>query len=109
MTVNITPVQLLAGFGVLLTILLVWRAGSRKARKAAETARAGARVVSLAGRVVLMAGIMLGVQWVVITHPGSPTLLVVVLLVPNLIAAHVLTRALTVTSLDTTGRRGGSQ
>ena len=107
MTVNITPVQLLAGFGVLLTILLVWRAGSRKARKTAETARAGARVVSLAGRVVLMAGIMLGVQWVVITHPGSPTLLVVVLLVPNLIAAHVLTRALTVTSLDTTGRRGG--
>ena len=109
MTVNITPVQLLAGLGVLLTILLVWRAGSRKARKAAETARAGARVVSLAGRVVLMAGIMLGVQWVVITHPGSPTLLVVVLLVPNLIAAHVLTRALTVTSLDTTSRRGGQR
>jgi hypothetical protein len=107
MTLDITPVQLLAAIGVLLTIALVWRAGSRKARKAAETARAGARVVSLAGRVLLMAGIMLGVQWVVITHPGSSTLLVVVLLVPDLIAAHVLTRALTVTSLDTTNRRGG--
>ncbi|WP_216213776.1 hypothetical protein [Amycolatopsis aidingensis] len=107
MTLNLTVEQVLAGFGVLLALVLVWRAGSRQARRAAETARAGARVVSLAGRVLLMAAAFVGVQWVVITQIDNPTLLVVALALPDLIAAYVLTRALTVTEIGTARRRGG--
>lgn len=109
MTVNLTPIQILAGIGVLLALFVVWRFGARKARRAADAARASARVVSLAGRVLFTGAAFTGVQWLVITHPGNPTLLVVVLAVPNLVAAHVLTRALTVTSLDATKHRGGGR
>ena len=109
MTVNLTPTQILAGAGVLLALCVVWRFGARMARRAAETARASARAVSLAGRVLLMGTSFVGVQWLVITHPGNPTLLLVVLGVPDLIAAHVLTRALTVTSLDATRHKGGGR
>lgn len=108
MTLNLTPTQVVAAMGVLLALLLVWRSGSRRAHKAAEAARASARVVSLAGRVLATAAGMVGIQWLVITHPGNPTLLVVVLALPDLLAAHIITRALTVTSLDTTRHtRGG--
>ena len=109
MTVNLTPTQIFAGIGVLLALFIVWRFGARKARRAADAARASARVVSLAGRVLFTGAAFTGVQWLVITHPGNPTLLLVVLGVPDLIAAHVLTRALTVTSLDTTSRKGGGR
>ncbi|MFB9927950.1 hypothetical protein ACFORO_19995 [Amycolatopsis halotolerans] len=106
MTLTLTSAQVLAGVGVLFALFVVWRIGARKARRAAETARAGARMVSLAGRVLFTGASFVGVQWLVITHPGNPTLLLVVLGAPDLIAAYVLTRALTVTSFDTT-RRGG--
>jgi hypothetical protein len=107
MTVNLTPTQILAGAGVLLALFVVWRFSARKAHRAADAARASARVVSLAGRVLFTGAAFTGVQWLVITHPGNPMLLLVVLGVPDLIAAHVLTRTLTVTSLDTTRRGGG--
>ncbi|MBE1577643.1 hypothetical protein ACFORH_10700 [Amycolatopsis roodepoortensis] len=107
MTLTLSSTQVLAGLGVLFALFMVWRVGARKARRAAETARAGARVVSLAGRVLFTGAAFVGVQWLVITHPGNPTLLLVVLGVPDLIAAYVLTRALTVTSLDTSRRGGG--
>ncbi|WP_073842363.1 hypothetical protein [Amycolatopsis sp. CB00013] len=106
MTLTLSTTQVLAGLGVLFALFMVWRVGARKARRAAETARAGARVVSLTGKVLFTGAAFVGVQWLVITHPGNPTLLLVVLGVPDLIAAYVLTRALTVTSLDTS-RRGG--
>ncbi len=112
MTFTLTPTQILAGVGVLLILFAVWRFGARKARQGAEAARASARVVSLAGRVLFTGAAFTGVQWLVITHPGSPTLVLVVLGLPDLIAAYVLTRALTVTSLDTTTRsrrRGGGR
>jgi len=106
MTVNLTPTEVLAGVGVLLALVMVWRAGTHRARRAAEAARAGSRVVSLAGRVLLTAGAIVGVQWVVLTHAPNTMVFWVVLAAPALIAGHVLTRALTVTSLDTTRRRG---
>ncbi|OZM71599.1 hypothetical protein CFN78_18920 [Amycolatopsis antarctica] len=105
MTVNLTPEQVLAGAGVLLALVVVWRIGSRRARQAVDRARAGVRAVSLAGRVLVMAAAFVGVQWLVIANPGNVTLLLVVLALPDLLAAYVLTRTLTVTSLDTT-RRG---
>ncbi|WP_329068637.1 hypothetical protein [Amycolatopsis sp. NBC_01480] len=109
MTVNLTPAQILAGIGILLALFVVWRFGARKARRAADAARASARAVSLIGRVLFTGAAFTGVQWLVITHPGNPTLLLVVLGVPDLIAAHVLTRALTVTSMDTTKHHGGGR
>ncbi|SEF29242.1 hypothetical protein SAMN05421837_104604 [Amycolatopsis pretoriensis] len=109
MTVNLTPAQMLAGLGALLVLFAVSRFGARKAHRAADAARASARVVSLAGRVLFTGAAFTGIQWLVITHPGNPTLLLVVLGVPDLIAAHVLTRALTVTSMDTTRRHGGGR
>jgi hypothetical protein len=109
MTLNLTATQIVVGAGVLLVLFSLWRFSARKARRAAEAAQAGARVVSLAGRVLFTGAAFTGVQWLVITHPGSPLLLLVVLGLPNLIASYVLTRVLTVTSLDTTSRRGGGR
>jgi hypothetical protein len=105
-TISLTPTQILAGVGVLVGLLWVWRAGARRAKAAAEAARSGARLLSLAGRVLFTAGLIVGVQWVVITHPGNPWLLLAVLGLPALFSAHALTRALTVTVVDSPRRRG---
>lgn len=101
-----TPTQILAGVGVLLIVLWVWRASARRAKAAADAARSGARLLSLAGRVVFTAGLIVGAQWVVITHPGNPWLLLAVLGFPALFASYALTRALTVTAVDSPRRRG---
>jgi hypothetical protein len=58
-----------AGVGAPVVLVWAWRAGVRRARAAAEVARSGARLLSLTGRVVLMAGSITGVQWLVLTHP----------------------------------------
>lgn len=105
--ITVTPTQILAGVGVLLVLLYVWRASARRAKSAADAARAGARLLSLAGRVLFTAGLIVGSQWVVITHPGNPWLLLAVLGLPDLFASYALTRALTVTTVDSPRRRGG--
>jgi hypothetical protein len=106
-TITVTPTQVLAGVGVLLVLLYIWRASARRAKAAADAARAGARLLSLAGRVLFTAGLIVGAQWVVITHPGNPWLLLAVLGLPALFASYALTRALTVTTVDSPRRRGG--
>ncbi|RKT53019.1 hypothetical protein [Saccharothrix australiensis] len=106
MTINLTVTQVLAGLGVLLALVTVWRAGSRKAKAAANTARVGARLLSLTGRVVVTAGAIVGVQWLVITHGRDSTLLWAVLGLPALFSAYTLTKALTVTAVDGPRRRG---
>ncbi|MGH3941870.1 MAG: hypothetical protein ACRDTG_25250 [Pseudonocardiaceae bacterium] len=106
MTVNLTPTEVLAAFGVLLALIMVWRSGTRRARRAAEAAHAGARAVSLAGRVLVTGGVIVGVQWVAITYAAGSILFWVALTHPALIAGNVLTKSLTVTSLDTTRHRG---
>jgi hypothetical protein len=103
---TVTPTQILAGVGGLLVLFWVWRAGARRAKAAAEAARSGARLVSLVGRVLFNAGLIVAVQWVVIAHPGSPWLLFAVLGLPALFASYALTRAMTVTTVDTS-KRGG--
>lgn len=105
-SISMTPTQILAGVGVLLIVLWVWRASARRAKAAADAARSGARLLSLAGRVVFTAGLIVGAQWVVITHPGNPWLLLAVLGFPALFASYALTRALTVTAVDSPRRRG---
>jgi hypothetical protein len=105
--ISLSPVQVMAGVSVLVTLLSVWRAGARRATATAEAARSGARFMSLAGRVLFTAGLIVGVQWVVITRAGGGWLLLAVLGVPALFASYTLTRALTVTTYDMPRRRGG--
>ncbi|HEY1571685.1 MAG TPA: hypothetical protein VGG05_10100 [Pseudonocardiaceae bacterium] len=117
MSVHLTAQELLAGMGGLGVLVWVWRAGSRRPRAAADAARSGVRLVSLTGRVLLTAGLLVGVQWVVITHSGNLWVTFAVLAVPDLLAAHVVTRTLTVTTVDlravngrsARGRRGGGR
>ncbi|GLY70896.1 hypothetical protein [Amycolatopsis taiwanensis] len=106
MAINLTPTEIVLGTGGLLALVWMWRAGARRARRAAETARASVRVVSLAGRVLLTTAGMVGAQWLIVTHTTDLTLRLVALALPDMIAAYVLTRALTVTELGTTRRRG---
>ena len=71
--------------------------------------RAGAsrpRLVSLTGRVLLNAGLLVAVQWVVIANATSTWLLLAVLGLPALFAAYALIRATTVTTLDPPTRDG---
>ncbi|MEU5262005.1 hypothetical protein [Amycolatopsis sp. NPDC021455] len=103
---TVTPTQILAGVGVLLVLFWAWRAGARRAKAAAEAARSGARLVSLVGRVLFNTGLIVAVQWVVIAHPGNRWLLFAVLGLPALFASYALTRAMTVTTVDTS-KRGG--
>lgn len=110
MAVDLTLTQVLAGIGVLLVLAWVWRAGARRARAAADAARSGARLLSLTGRVLFTAGVITGVQWLVITHPtGNAWVLLAVLGLPALFASYTLTRALTVTTLDVPRRRRGGR
>lgn len=103
--ISVTPTQILAGVGVLIIVLWVWRASVRRAKAAANAARSGARFLSLAGRVLFTAGLIVGVQWVVITSPGNPWLMLAVLGLPALFSSYALTRALTVTVVDSPRRR----
>lgn len=108
MTVHLTPIEVLAGLGGLLAFVFVWRTSIRAGRRAAETTRAGARLMSLTGRVGLAAAAIVGVQWIVAVFQRDNTwLLLVVLGLPALFASYTLTRALTVSAADTPRRKGG--
>ena len=62
--------------------------------------------MSLTGRVLVGASVLAGVQWMVRMYPGVHWLVRVAALgLPALFASYTLTRALTVTTVDT--RRGG--
>lgn len=94
----------------LLAVVVKARAGVRRARAAADIARVGTSAVSLVGPVLTTALVIVGVQWLVITHPSNQTLLWVVLGIPALVASYTLTKALTVTEIrsssrDRSGRR----
>ncbi|MCA1694186.1 MAG: hypothetical protein LC749_05330, partial [Actinobacteria bacterium] len=74
MTINLTPTQVLAVIGVLVVVVMMWRSGTRRAHRAAQTAHAVSRVVSLAGQVLATSGAIVGVQWLVITYALGSTL-----------------------------------
>jgi Na+-driven multidrug efflux pump len=108
-TISMTPVDVLAGLGALLIVLFAWRLGARRARNAARAAHAGARLGSLAGRVLFNAVLIVSVQWVVITYRPNGWLLLTVLGLPALFASYALARALTVSTIDMPRRRGGGR
>lgn len=108
MNLQLTPLEMLAGLGAVVVLVTAWRMTVKAARRAAETARTGARLMSLAGRVLMTTAVIGGVQWVMLTHAASNvTLVAVVLGVPDLLAGYALTRALTVTTSDMSRQRGG--
>jgi hypothetical protein len=90
-----------------LAVVVKAKAGVRRAQAAAEIARVGTSPVSLLGRVVVTAVVIVGVQWLVITHPGNRTLLLVVLGFPALVTAFTLVKALTVIEVRPSRGRGG--
>jgi hypothetical protein len=101
--INLTVEQVLAGVGVLLALVWVWRAGARRARAAANAAR----LLSLTGRVLFTAGMIVGVQWLVITHPAvNGWAISAALGLPALFSSYTLVRALTVTTVDLPRKRG---
>ena len=88
---TVTGTQLLVVLGVLLVVL----------------------VVAVAGRVLLTAAVIVGIQWAVVTYwSDNATLVWVVLAVPALLAGYTLADALTgSTGIGTSGhrRRGGGR
>ena len=88
----------------LLTVTVKARAGARRARAAADIARVGTNAVSLIGRVLTTALVIVGVQWLVITHPSNQTLLGVAFGLPALLASYTLTKALIVTEIRPSSR-----
>lgn len=109
MVPDVPSTYVLAAGGVLLAVFLLWRSGVRRAKAAAEATRTGARFVSLAGRVLFNAGLITAMQWAVVTHRPGGWLLLAVLGFPALFASYTLTKALTVTTVDTTPRRSGGR
>lgn len=88
----------------LLAVTVKAQAGMRRVRAAADIARVGTSAVSLARRVLTTALAIVGVQWLVITHPSNQTLLWVVLGLPALLASYTLTKALTVFEIRPSSR-----
>jgi hypothetical protein len=90
----------------LLTIGVKAQSGTRRARAAADIARVGTSAVSLLGRVVTTTLVIVGVQWLVITHPSNHTLFWVTLGLPALLASYTLTKALTVFEIHPRSKGG---
>ncbi len=91
-----------------LSMVLRIRVGARRARAAAEIAQAGTSPVSLIGRMLVTALVIVGVQWLVITHSTNTTLWWVALGLPALVTAYTVTKATTVMQIGPSRRsRGG--
>lgn len=99
----LAAVLVLAAIGV----LAMWRASRRKAQRIKAQAREATRAVSLAGRMLVTAAVIVGAQWAAFVLSASTTVRAVALGVPALFAAHTLTRAVIVTGhvSQTGGRR----
>ncbi|MEJ3658904.1 hypothetical protein WEH80_38705 [Actinomycetes bacterium KLBMP 9759] len=106
-----TPDLILVGLSALAVaaVAVRSRARSRRMRLAADIARAGTRSSSLIGRVLLVASVLVGVQWLVMTHSDNQTLKWMVLAVPALVSAFAVVKALTVTHLEPQRRRAGGR
>jgi hypothetical protein len=102
MTINLSPTQVVAVLGVVLALLMMWRSGARRGRRAAEATHVASRVASLAGHVLGTAGVIVCVQWVAITYAPGTTLFWAVLAGPAVVTSYALTQS--VASMDTSWR-----
>ena len=103
------PELFLGGMAALAIASVVIRAkaGVRRAQAAADITRAGTSPVSLVGRVLVTALVIVAVQWLVLTHNENATLRWVVLGFPALVTAYTVTKALTVVEINPTRSKGG--
>ena len=93
---------MLAFFGLVAVV----RGTRSQAYGAAHAVPGGVGVLGMVGRVVVTAGLIVAVQWLVITYVGHRGLVFwLVLAVPAVLAGVSVVRALTVTVF--TGRGGG--
>ena len=90
-----------------VSVVVKAQAGVKRAQAAAEIVRVGTSPVSLVGRVLVTALVIVGVQWLVLAHSGNVTLRWVVLGFPALVTAYTLTKALTVVEINPTRKGGG--
>jgi hypothetical protein len=100
---HLSSTAYLIGAGALLVLWLLWR-GRRAARAAREVTRIGGSV----GRALVLAGLITGVQWAVITHTTGTTAVLLALGIPALFAGNALAQLMPVTTVHN-GRKGGKR
>lgn len=107
---NVPAPVVLAGVGFVVAVVLARWSGARRGRAQADAVYRSARLVSLAGRVVVNAGVLVAVQWAVIELTTDWWWTLAALGVPALFAVYPVTRALLVSTVDlmpSRTRRGG--
>lgn len=90
-----------------LGVLFGMTASRRAARKAARGVREVNRLTAMAVRCVLFAGVITGVQWLVVSHAADQRVILPTLAVPALVAGFQLARLFAVTEVIYSTRRGG--
>jgi len=93
----------LAGLG----LISIWTSGARTGRKAERAVREVTRLSGNAIRALLVAAVLVGVQWAVITLTDSAMAWAVALGVPAVFAGTTVARLLAVTQVIRTVARGG--
>lgn len=93
----------LAGLG----LLSIWTSGARTGRKAERATREVTRLTGAAGRTLVTAAVIVGVQWAAFTITTHPAVIGAVLGVPALFAGVTVARLVAVTEVVRTVPRGG--
>ena len=93
----------LAGVG----LILVWSSGARAGRTIERGVASAGRRSSTAGRTLLIAALIVGVQWAVIAYDAPPAVMAGVLGVPALVAGAALARMFSVRELPRSIHGGG--
>lgn len=99
----------LAVFGGLAVVgaLAALTSGRRAAKRAAKGVREVNRMTAMAFRTLVAGGVITGIQWLVTTHATDPRVIVPTLAVPAVVAGMSVARALAVTEVVHSARRGG--
>jgi hypothetical protein len=101
-----THVLMVLGGLALVGLFAVWNSGRKSVRKAHKGVREVTRMTGNALRTLLVAGLIVAVQWAVITWWHNPTVLAIALIVPALFAGAAVARLLAVTEIVSTTRGG---
>jgi hypothetical protein len=103
---RIVPLGVLAVLALFALVAVMRGTPRGQAYGAARAVPGGVGVLGMAGRIVVIAGVIVAVQWLVIAYAGHRGLVFwLVLAVPAVLAGVSVVRALTVTVF--TGRGGG--
>lgn len=100
-------VLLVLGVLAVLGVVFGLTASRRAAKKAAKGVREVNRLTAMAVRTVLFAGVITGVQWLVISYAADQRVILPTLAVPALVAAFQLSRMFAVTEVVYSRRGGG--